>query len=189
MSPLLRPGLALVALSALVLACDPGSSFPTKGVEEFVIDDPLLAALFLDAAQQWTDAGVVAAARVTVNLSQRGMRVKWALPSEIAEKCGVAHLPLDLADGEMITGCARHRGDKFYDTMWITLSASPAEINANPALRKRITANIMHELMHVLLPTPWHVPRDQPGVMNSRGGEDITEADLAFIREYTEVVS
>lgn len=179
----------IVVLFAMGLAigCVAVKSFPDKGIVDFVIDDPLLERLFLDAAQEWTDAGVVAAARITINTNPKGMKVKWSSPADIAKNCGVEGR-VDLAEGEMITGCARHKGDKFYDTMWITLIASPEEIAGDEALYRRVKANIMHEQMHVVLPTPWHVPRNEPGVLNSRGGETITQADLDFISEYSEVV-
>lgn len=178
--------LVFVALALFAVACAYPSSFPTKGIEDFVIDDPLLAELFLAAAQEWTDAGVVAAARITVNVNPKGMKVKWSSLEDIAANCGVSP---QLEPGEFISGCARHRGEKFHDTMWITLIEPKDQIAASETLRKRVKYNIMHEQMHVLLPTAWHVSRDQPAVMNSRGGQEITQADLDFISEYTEVVS
>lgn len=182
----MSPVIVALFLAAVVAGCSyEGTGYPKNPITDFVADDPLLAELILEAAQELTDAGVVIAGRITVNVNPKGLKVKWQRPEESATNCLGEET---LKEGQYIRGCIPAQNGKFNHTMWITLTEPKEEVAASADLRRFYKYGVMHEMLHVLLPTPWHIAHDTPGVFNSQGSEGLTQADLDFIAQFTEVL-
>lgn len=180
--------LAIVLL--LTVACSYERAEP-PAVLDFVIDDPELESIFLEALQKWTDVGVVAAGQATVNVNPNGMKVKWQTPEDSLANCIPAR-KTPLPKGKFIGGCSRHRGAKWYDTLWITRLGEAEIGNVDAAQwRRAIVTGTMHEIIHVIVPTADHLPPGTVGILSSNpysSGGVITDADLQFLKERTLVV-
>lgn len=171
-----------LGLILLTVACSGyyNGAWPTKGVYDFVIEEPGLQKIWLDAAQEWTDAGLVVAAQVTVNTNPKGIKVKWAVPGDMLRLCHKTEK--DYPQGNRPAACSNMNQEgknRFDDTLWLSWTQDK--------VRLRLIA--LHELIHVIVPTNQHLPDGVIGIMSrTANSEYITDADLEFLSELTEVV-
>lgn len=171
--------LALAAGTLVVSACTPRDTYPTKPKLSFVIEDQELEAIFWEALQEWMDAGLVSATQVTVNVDPKGLHIEWSDPDKINANCDIPDVQLE--PGRYVGGCTLHEYGHFRNPLWIT--KLPGDES-----RKRIKLNIMHEIIHIIVPTREHLPDEQPGIMNIRANSEVvTDADMLFLAERTRV--
>jgi len=152
------------------------SIVPTESVVDFTTDDPEMEKAILEAAQEWTDQGVVVAARVTVNVNPKGLPIRFLTSEEMIKKCGA------VKRGERTVapdGCAHGNSSGKTDGLYIKQGLEPGRV--------RIT--LLHELMHIIGPINGHLPDGVIGIMSKRATSSvITQADLDFVGASTEVV-
>jgi len=155
--------LPLILVLAFLVCVGCSYQEPIESELDFTCDDPELTKIVLDAAQEWTDAGVVKAAMITVNVNPKGIPIKWADGDDLPKLCNVKP--------QAIKGCVSYK----YDSLFFNKALSPDWL--------RIV--VMHELIHAIVPTKDHLPKELMGIMNVEGNNDgtITQNDLDFLSD------
>jgi len=162
----------LLGLALFGVACIPRRALVIR--TDFTADDPVLARLLKECAQEWADAGVTVASIVTVNENVAGaMPVLRAPRDDLWINCHAKQGPAYRGDG--CTAIEDGRWDAIY---------IPNDLQDE----NRIRAVLMHELAHVFACTKLHLDPELVGIMHpNANSETITDADMAFMSKYTEV--
>ena len=163
--------LVLVALTLVACTLDANNT----GITDFVTSDPILEKMLLDCAQEWTDLGLIIAARITVNINPKGIPVKFVPRADLPKLCN--------ADPAQKPGaCIAYKGNDFH-AIYI------ADDEKDRLDRLRI--KILHELIHIIVPMPDHLPKGIFGIMTGHGETDgtITKDDLNLICSHTQCIN
>lgn len=148
--------------------CYAYTAYPKKGRVDFKTDSPRLENAMLLAAQEWTDAGVIIAASVTVNINPKGIPIRWAKQEDLPKLCNIKGL---------YHGCTGYGTHANFDAIYVDDSIDDV----------RLRVILMHELIHVMLSLTEHTPGD--GIFNQSANTIvITQNDLDWICQKTECV-
>lgn len=165
---------AVIAMSLFAVACSYVPEYPETGVNNFWTDDPLLEKAFLEAVKNWTDAGIVAFAYVTINIDKKGVPIKYATPEAMLKLCN-SKKP---EGGMYVAGCTSYSAsDGHVDGIFIKQDAE----------YPYIVALLMHELIHVVLNIRQHNPKDG-SVFSKKAEMEITQSDIDWLCKFTECI-
>jgi hypothetical protein len=165
----------VIAVALFLVACTYQPDYPTKGVNGFWTDEPLLEQAFNEAVQRLTDAGVTAFAYVTLNVDKKGVPIKYSTPSAMVKQC---NSKAKTNQGEYIAGCTSYSADDGHvDAIYIMEGAE----------YKHIVADLMHELIHVVLNLRQHNPKDG-GLFSRVAGLELTQSDLDWICKFSDCI-
>lgn len=168
---------SLFAVSLLTIsACGPEYVLPDQGPTEISAAAPELAALVVDAAEDWSRSGLELARFVTVNQDAHGFPVRLVPRAKLGRFCRYTDERSARADVSSFDGC----------TMFFSTDRNERGIFIADDLHpERLAVVIKHELIHVLLPNAPHVESDVAAVFHTNGTSvDVTQADVDHLSRF-----